>query len=176
MTGGPPDTGSTVELPCGETVGVREIDLGMRELACACGDRHAVVTDVHPPERFLPPFLVEALEATIETADEDPWGAFGTPHLMGLILEEVPGEVAVAEASGDGHVGYAVVWITAFDARQLHEMIVELVVELMDHAISHADDEAAVAAFEEQMFSFDVAAFVDEYRSERDLSSDDVRW
>jgi len=48
------------------------------------------------------------------------------------------------------------------------------VVELMDHAISHADDDAAVSAFERRMAEFDVAEFVEAYRDERDLSEDDV--
>ena len=164
--------GTALSLPCGETIGTRDIDLGMRSFACVCGDVHAVVTDVHPPERFLPGFLVETLRGAIETADD--LGEFGTPHLLGLVLEEFPEEVVVADASDDGYVGYAMVWVTAFDDRRLHEVVVELVVELMEHAISHAEDEDAVAAFEADMFEFDVAAFVEEYRAERDWSADDV--
>jgi len=38
----------------------------------------------------------------------------------------------------------------------------------MDHAVSHAESEGAEAEFEAEMASFDVAAFVDEYRAERD--------
>jgi hypothetical protein len=64
--------------------------------------------------------------------------------------------------------------VTDFDSRRLHEIIVELVVELMEHAISHADDDAAITEFEEEMLSFDVAEFVDQYRAQRDLSEDDV--
>jgi hypothetical protein len=48
------------------------------------------------------------------------------------------------------------------------------VIELMDHAISHAEDETAREEFEQQMFDFEVSAFVDEYRNERDLSEEDV--
>jgi hypothetical protein len=44
----------------------------------------------------------------------------------------------------------------------------------MEHAVSHADDDAAVAAFEDRMLEFDVAEFVEAYRAERDLSEDDV--
>ncbi|NIS31610.1 MAG: hypothetical protein GWN07_14695 [Actinobacteria bacterium] len=168
----PGSSGKELELPCGETVHTHDLDLGMRALACDCGDVHAVVMDVHPPERFLPEFLVEALREAVETADE--LGEFGTPHLMGLVLEEFPGEVAVADASDDGHVGYALVWVTGFDDRRLHEVIVELVVELMEHAVSHAEDEAAVSEFEASMFEFDVAAFVEQYRAERDWSAREV--
>lgn len=167
----PGRSGSELRLPCGETVHPHELDLGMRSLDCACGERHAVVMDVHPPERFLPEFLVEALRETVEARDAEAFGGFGTPHLMALVMEEFPGEVATADASDDGHVGFAMVWVTAFDDRRLHEVVVELVVELMEHAISHADDPGAIAEFEEQMFAFDVEAFVDAYRAERDWTA-----
>jgi hypothetical protein len=127
--------------------------------------------DVHPPERFLPEFLTEALLGTIDTADE--FDEFGTPHLMGLVLEEFPESVVSADRSDDGTVGYALVWITDFDARRLHEVIVELVIELMEHAMSHADGDVA-AEFEEAMLEFDVASFAEQYRAERDLTADDV--
>lgn len=166
--------GTELPLPCGETVHTHDIDLGMRALTCACGARHAVVTDAHPPERFLPGFLVETLRETIEAADAETLGEFGTPHLLGLVLEEFPDEVVVADTGEDGHVGYAMVWVTAFDDRRLHEILVELVVELMEHAVSHADDEAAVDEFERQMFEFDVAAFVEEYRAAREWSARDL--
>ena len=166
--------GEPLALPCGESVGLHDVDLGMRALDCACGERHAVVTDVHPPERFLPGFLVEALREVVETADADDLGEFGTPHLLGLVMEEFPGEVVAADASEDGHVGYAMVWVTSFDDRRLHEVVVELVVELMEHAMSHAGDDEAMAAFEEDMFAFDVAAFVEQYRAERDWTAADV--
>lgn len=159
-------------LPCGETKSVYDLDLGMREFACKCGQTHAVVMDVHPPSRFLPSFLVEVLREAVETADE--FGEFGTPHLLGLVLEEFPEELVVRDMSGDGHVGYGIVWISAFDSRRLHEIIVELVIELMDHAMGHSSDESAMAAFEEHMHEFDVSEFVDEYRDARDLTADDV--
>ncbi|WP_247002471.1 DUF5815 family protein [Halosolutus gelatinilyticus] len=159
-----------LELPCGETLDPHEIDLGMREYACTCGRRHAVVTDVHPPSRFFPESLVAVLQETIEPADE--FEEFGTPHLLGVVMEEFPEKVAVHDASDDGAVGYAMLWVTDFDSRRLHEIIVELVVELMEHAISHADDDAAIADFESQMLEFDVSAFVDEYRRQRDFESE----
>ncbi|WP_248895515.1 DUF5815 family protein [Haloplanus halobius] len=163
----------TIDLPCGEDVRVTEFDLGMREFDCPCGDRHAVVMDVHPPERFLPEFLVEILQETVETTSEE-MPEFDTPHLLGVVLEEFPAQVATADLSEDGDVGYALLWVTDFDARRLHEVIVELVVELMEHAVSHADDDAAIQEFEQRMLDFDVSAFVEQYREERNLEADDV--
>lgn len=160
-----------LRLPCGETIHPYELDLGLREIECDCGETHAIVMDVHPPERFLPDFLVETLQETIETADD--FDSFGTPHLLGLVLEEFPEAVTVADRSDDGHVGWAMVWITDFDARRLHGIIVELVIELMEHAVSHAD-EAVLRDFESTMLSFDVEEFVDQYRETRDLSADDI--
>jgi len=61
--------------------------------------------------------------------------------------------------------------VAEFDARRLHEIVVELVVELMEHAASHGD-EATAAAFERQMTEFDVGAFVDAYRREREFESE----
>jgi hypothetical protein len=90
------------------------------------------------------------------------------------VLEEFPESVVSADVSDDGDVGAGIVWVTDFDARRLHEIVVELVVELMEHAVSHADDDAAVSAFERRMLEFDVAEFVEDYRAERDLSEDDV--
>lgn len=163
----PGDATDALELPCGNRVDPHAIDLGMREYRCSCGEAHAVVTDVHPPARFVPESLVDVLRETIEPADE--FDAFGTPHVMGLVLEEFPERVVVHDASDDGAVGYAALWITDFDSRRLHEIVVELLVELMDHAISHADDESAVADFDSQLQQFDVAAFVEEYREVRDF-------
>ncbi|MDQ2054748.1 MULTISPECIES: DUF5815 family protein [Halobellus] len=165
--------GETLELPCGETKSIGTLDLGMREFECACGERHAVVMDVHPPERFLPEFLVSVLREAVETTSEE-MPEFGTAHLMGIVLEEFPQRVVSADVSDDGDVGAGIVWVTDFEARRLHEIIVELVVELMEHAVSHADDETAVSEFERQMLDFDVSEFVEEYRAERDLSADDV--
>jgi predicted small metal-binding protein len=157
-----------LELPCGETISLQSLDLGMRELDCDCGEGHAVVMDMHPPTRFFPEFLVETLSEAVETtSDEMP--DFGTPHLMGIVMEEFPEQVASADASEEGDVGFALVWITQFDSRRLHEVIVELVVELMEHAVSHAESEHAMTEFEEQMLDFDVTAFVEQYRDERDL-------
>ena len=160
--------GEQLELPCGETIALTSLDLGMRELDCDCGDAHAVVMDMHPPTRFFPEFLVETLDDVVETtSDEMP--DFGTPHLMGMVMEEFPEQVAVADATDEGDVGFAMVWISEFDARRLHEVIVELVVEMMEHAISHAESDSAMTEFEEQMLEFDVGEFVDQYRDERDL-------
>jgi hypothetical protein len=44
----------------------------------------------------------------------------------------------------------------------------------MEHAVSHAEDDSLLAEFESQMLDFDVSAFVDEYRAQRDLSEQDV--
>lgn len=162
-----------LELPCGENIGVGELDMGLRQLECSCGDSHAVVMDVHPPERFLPEFLVEVLREAIETTSEE-MPEFDTPHVLGIVLEEFPDDVAFADVTENQDIGYAMVWVTSFDARRLHEIIVELVIELMEHAISHADREDAMTEFEEQMLSFDVEEFVEEYRAERDLTADDV--
>ncbi|WP_224449023.1 DUF5815 family protein [Haloprofundus salilacus] len=165
--------GDELELPCGETKHIRDLDLGMREFDCACGETHAVVTDSHPPERFVPDFLVEVLREAIETTSEE-MPEFGTPHLMGIVLEEFPDRVASEDVSEDQQVGYAMVWVTDFDSRRLHEIIVELIVELMEHAVSHADDDDALSQFETKMLEFDVSEFVEQYRAQRDLSSDDV--
>ena len=167
--GGGPD----LDLPCGETVGARDLDMGMREVECACGDAHAVVMDVHPPDRFLPEFLVDVLRESVETTSQE-MTEFGTPHLMGIVLEEFPERVVAADVSDDQDVGYTMVWVADFDSRRLHEILVELVVELMEHAVSHAEDDAAIREFEERMLEFDVGEFVDQYRAQRDLTGDDV--
>lgn len=158
-----------LELPCGETVHAHQLDMGMREFGCDCGDVHAVVVDVHPVSRFVPESIGDVLRETIETDDEFP--EFGIAHVMGVVMEEFPDEVAVADVSEDGSVGYALVWVTEFDSRRLHEIVVELLVELMEHAVSHADEETA-SEFETQMLDFDVEAFVDEYRDQRDFESE----
>ena len=165
--------GETTELPCGETLRVRDVDMGMREFDCDCGETHAVVTDVHPPDRFLPEFLVGTLQEAIETTSEE-MPEFGTPHLLGIVLEEFPGEMVVVDVSDDQDIGYTMLWVSTFDARRLHEVIVELVVELMEHAVSHSDDPNAVSSFEERMLEFDVTEFVDQYRREREIEADDV--
>jgi hypothetical protein len=161
---------SGVELPCGETVDVHDFDMGLREFACACGETHAIVMDVHPLGRFVPEFLADVLRQTVDTADE--FDEFTTAHLMGMVLEEFPDDVVAEDVAEDGEVGCALVWFADFDDRRLHEIVVELVVELMEHAMSHAENDEAMAEFEEQMLEFDVAAFVDRYRAERDLESE----
>ncbi len=162
-----PGSDSEVTLPCGEQVGPGRVDMGMRELSCDCGATHAVVTDVHPPSRFVPEAMVRDLRAVVETEDE--FEQFGTPHLLGMVTEEFPDEVVSLDVADDGTVGYAMLWVTAFDARRLHEIVVELVLEMMDHALSHADDDAAREQFREQLAAFDAATFVDRYREEREF-------
>lgn len=169
-----PDTDSGTDpdvfgLSCGERVTAREFDLGMREYDCACGATHAVVMDMHPPSRWLPESIVAVLQASVKPSEDDAWDEFQTPHLMGAVMEELPEDVVAHDASDDGSVGYAVLWVADVDARALHEVIVELVVELMDHAVSHAENDAMTTEFEAQMLDFDVSAFVDEYRNERDF-------
>ena len=58
-----------------------------------------------------------------------------------------------------------------FDPRSLHRVVVELLVELMNHAVEHAGNDAAVREFEAQLAQFDVAAFVDAYRREREFDT-----
>jgi len=162
-----------LELPCGRTIDVHELDLGMRSLGCECGERHAVVMDVHPPTRFVPEFLVETLRETTETGDE--FDAFGTPHLMGALLEEHPDRIVSYDASEDGAVGFGLLWVADAQPRVFHEDVVELVVDLMEHAISHADDDRLLSEFEEQLLSFDPAEFVAEYRAQRDFDGESDR-
>jgi len=168
----PSGGGETIELTCGETTAVRKLDLGMREFECDCGTQHAVVMDVHPPERFLPEFLVEVLREAVETTSEE-MPEFGTAHLLGIVLEEFPDHVAVVDVSDDGEVGAGIVWVSDFDSRRLHELIIELVIELMDHAVSHGEDPVA-AQFESQMHEFDIDEFVEQYRNQREFSEADV--
>ncbi|WP_049997143.1 DUF5815 family protein [Halococcus sediminicola] len=161
--------GGDISLPCGESVAVSDLDMGVREFDCPCGARHAVVMDVHPPSRFVPESLVGVLRETIEPSDGD---EFDTIHLMGVVLEEFPEKIVAEDVSEDSSVGYALVWIADFDARRLHEVVVELVVELMEHAVSHADSAEATGEFEEQMHAFDVTEFVERYRRERDFEDE----
>ena len=170
--GVPGGADESLDLPCGRTVGVREIDIGVREFECACGADHAVVTDAHPLARFVPESIVDVLRASVDTADD--FEEFSTPHVMGMVAEEFPEEVVSADASGDGQVGYALVWVADFDARRLHEVVVELLVELMEHAVSHAEDGTAMTDFERRMQEFDVAAFVERYRAQRDFEDEHV--
>lgn len=160
------------ELPCGETASPHEFDLGMREFECACGDVHAVVMDMHPPSRWFPESIVAVLQESVKPSPDDEWDEFQTPHLLGAVMEDLPDDVVAHDASDDGNVGYAVLWVTSMDARALHEAIVELVVELMDHAVSHAKNDSMTAEFEAQMLDFDVSAFVEEYRAQRDFEDE----
>lgn len=164
----PGGRGAELELPCGESVYVHELDMGMREYDCSCGERHAVVMDIHPPSRFVPEFLVAILQETIDTDDD--MGEFGTTHIMGVVLEEFPQEVVSENVEEDQDVGYSLLWVTDFDSRRLHEIVVELLVELMEHAVSHAEDDSAMTQFEEDMLNFDVSEFVEQYRRERDFT------
>lgn len=164
-----PGDDDRLELPCGEAVRPVDLDLGLRELDCDCGERHALVVDAHPVSRFVPESIVDVLRETVETDDEFP--EFGTAHVMGMALEEFPEAIAVSDVSDDGRVGYALVWVADFEARRLHEIVVELLVELMEHAASHGDG-ATAERFEAQMLEFDVTAFVEQYRRERDFDSE----
>jgi hypothetical protein len=161
---------ASLTLPCGERVSASRIDMGMRDLDCDCGESHAVVTDVHPPSRFVPEALVQQLRATTETDDD--FDEFGTPHMLGMVREEFPEEVVSSDVSEDGQVGYALLWIADFDSRRLHEIVVELVVEMMEHAISHTENENASREFEAQMQEFDVTEFVGQYRRARDFDDE----
>jgi hypothetical protein len=161
--------GEDLRLPCGESLRVHDLDMGLREIRCGCGASHAVVVDVHPPSRFVPEEIVAVLRETVETDDEFP--EFGTAHVMGMVLEEFPDRVAVADVADDGHVGYTLLWVTDFDSRRLHEVVVELLVELMDHAASHGDDDTA-GEFEVQVREFDVETFVEQYRDAREFESE----
>ena len=162
----PGSRGTRVSLPCGESVAVSDLDMGLREFECPCGKRHAVVMDVHPPSRFVPESLVEVLREAIEPSGG---GTFGTRHLMGIVREEFPEEVVEGDTSENADVGYGHVWVAGFDSRRLHEVVVELVVELMDHAVGHADDEDSKREFERLMAEFDIEEFVERYRREREF-------
>jgi len=164
---GQPD--EILDLPCGEQIHAHDLDLGVREFACDCGEDHAVVMDVHPLGRFVPEFLTETLRETIRTDDE--FDQFTTAHALAMVREEYPEEVATADLPGDGDVGYGLVWVASFDARELHEIIVELLVEMMEHAISHADGSSA-EEFERKLDAFDVEEFVDEYRKKREFEDE----
>jgi hypothetical protein len=162
---------SELELACGEVIDTHEaLHMGIREYDCACGATHAVVLDAHPLSRFVPEFLEEILLETIEPADDHE--EFTIAHLLGVVIEEFPEEVAVADATDDGAVGFSMAWVTDFDSRRLHEIVVELLVELMEHAVSHAEDDEMAAEFEAQMLEFDIEAFVDQYRAEREFEDE----
>jgi hypothetical protein len=163
--------GSTDELslPCGQSVALQELDMGMRDYECRCGERHAVVMDMHPLSRWVPEELERVLGTAVDTTTES---SFGTMHVMGMVLEEYPERVVSFDASEDGDVGFALLWLSDFDSKRLHEVIVELLVELMEHAVSHASDDTAMTEFESQMLEFDVSEFVEQYRAQRDFESE----
>ena len=168
----PGSRGANLSLPCGESIDVHSLDMGLREFACACGERHAVVMDVHPLSRFVPESLVAILRETIDTTSGED---FDTMHLMGIVREEFPEKTVTKDVSEDGSVGYALLWIADFDSHRLHEVVVELIVELMDHAVSHAEDEQSASEFERQMHEFDIEEFVETYRRERDFEHETDR-
>jgi hypothetical protein len=159
-----------LDLPCGETVSLREFDLGMREFECDCGAVHAIVMDPHPLARFVPEDVVAQLRSVIDTDDD--YDEFSMAHLMGSVTEEFPEAVAAEDVSEDGEIGAGIVWVTDFDARRLHEVTVELLVELMEHAVSHAEDDDLAETFESEMADFDVQNFVEAYRSHRNFESE----
>ncbi|MGB9964889.1 DUF5815 family protein [Halobacterium sp. CBA1126] len=169
---GAEDDDAWVDLPCGEQAHVKDFDLGMREYDCSCGETHAVVMDMHPPSRFVPEDIVGVLKEAVTPAPDDEFEEFGTPHLMGAVMEQLPEDIVAVDESENGSVGYALLWVTDLDARELHEVVVELVVELMDHAVSHADDSGTESEFEQQMEEFDVSEFVDAYRAQRDFDDE----
>jgi hypothetical protein len=84
-------------------------------------------------------------------------------HVLARVHTEYPAQVSSADLSKVGNVGYDKLWVTEFDDRRLHEIVVATLVELMGHTMTHADDETA-ATFEQQLAGFDAAAFVDAYR------------
>ncbi len=154
-------------LPCGHAIGIDNLDMGMREFSCPCGDDHAVVMDIHPLSRWVPEEVASVLRETIVPDDE--YDEFGTIHLMAIVREEFPERVVDYDASEDPTVGYALCWVSDHSARRLHEIIVELLIELMDHAVSHAEDDAVKTTFSDQLASFNVASFVTLYRDQRDF-------
>jgi len=162
---------SELELACGEVIDTHDdLHMGIRQFDCACGSTHAVVLGAHPLARFVPEFLEQILVETIEPADDHE--EFTMAHLMGVVIEEFPEKVAFADASEDGAVGFSMAWVTDFDARRLHEIVVELIVELMEHAVSHAEDDEMAAEFESQMLEFDIGVFVDQYRAQRNFEDE----
>ena len=162
---------SELELACGEVIDAHEdLHMGIREYDCDCGASHAVVLDAHPLARFVPEFLEQILTESIEPADDH--DQFTMAHLLGVVIEEFPEKVAVADATDDGAVGFSMAWVTDFDSRRLHEIVVELIVDLMQHAVSHAEDDDMAEEFEAQMLEFDIQAFVDQYRAKRNFDDE----
>ena len=165
------ESDAVVRLPCGEDKAIADLDLGMREFDCPCGETHAVVMDPHPPTRFLPESVTEALEETVDTAGAEA-EAFGMIPLMGLVMEAHPDRIVAHDASEDGATGFAIAWIADYDARKLHEIVVETVIDLMADAVTEAGDDSAAAAFTEHRAEFEVADFVAEYRAVRDFEDE----
>jgi hypothetical protein len=170
--GVPSDTSdATIDLPCGETISPDDLDLGLREFACECGATHAVVMDPHPPTRFLPASVTEVLAETLATEGSET-DEFGTIPLMGLVMDAYPEHLVAHDAMEDGSTGFAVAWISTFDARELHELVVEAVLGIMANAVTEVGDDSATAAFTEHRTEFDVEEFVTEYRDVRDFDDE----
>lgn len=161
-----PGRAEEISLPCGRSIDPTAIDLGMRDLHCACGENHGIVLDVHPPTRFFPSEVVDVLQATVEPADG---GEFGTRHLMGMAVEEFPETLEMTDVRENPQLGCQYVWVSSFDSPRLHSVLVELVLELMDHAMSHSEDIDAREEFSGTLEAFDVDTFVQRYREERDV-------
>jgi hypothetical protein len=160
-----------IELPCGESITAGDLHLGMRELRCDCGAAHAVVLDPHPPTRFLPTSVAEVLAETLATEGTD-GEEFDTVALMGLLMDAYPERIVTHDAAEDGTTGYALAWIAEFDARELHERVVETVLGVMAEAVTEAGNEDATAAFTDHRSEFDVGEFVAEYREVRDFEDE----
>lgn len=149
-----------LELPCGEQIDARQFDPNTQTICCSCGESHAVVASAETLDRFVPDEVVEILRATV---DPEGTGSFGVTHVLAKVHATYPARISSADLSEVNDVGYAKLWVTEFDDRRLHEIVVEVLVELMSHMMEHADNETAVA-FEQQLAGFDAAAFVDAYR------------
>ncbi|MFB6188105.1 MAG: DUF5815 family protein [Halobacteriaceae archaeon] len=166
----PGSTEGKTELPCGKSIDViQDVDMGLREYECPCGNAHAIVMDVHPLSRFIPEEIVTILQESIEPADTDAHDEFGIVHLMGMVQEEFPTKTISVDTSENSSVGYTVVWISDFSATRLHEVIIELIIELMEHAVSHGENSTAQSEFDQQIDKFEIEAFVAQYRDERDF-------
>ncbi|MDR5655877.1 DUF5815 family protein [Halodesulfurarchaeum sp. HSR-GB] len=165
------ESDAEIDLPCGEKKAVADLDLGMREFDCDCGETHAVVMDPHPPSRFLPEEVSDILAETIVTEGGE-IEEFGTIPLMGLVMEAHPDRIVTHDASEDGTTGFAVAWIADFEARRLHEIVVETVIDLMQEAVENAEADSAAAKFTTELATFDVEEFVADYREQRDFEDE----
>jgi len=171
VPGVPTDDDPELELPCGETVDVREFDLNTSEIDCECGEAHGVVYDTDPLTRFIPEQMAHTLEETVKPRETD--HTFGTLHAMGMLADEVPQTVASTDASEMGEVGFNYVWVSDFTAREVHVLLVQLLVDLMDHAVDQVGDDSIKSAFAERLDGLDVEEFVDEYRTQRSFDGPD---